>query len=216
MLTECTASSSLHAGSDRGSLSSANRYHRPMAKRNPEVDAWFAASEHPMKDTMMRVRDMVLAADSRMAECIKWKTPTFTYKGNLASFNPNTKRHVSLMFHTGAKIPGRFSRLEGTGNTARYLKITGPDDAKKLKPELEKIVAAWCASKESTPSRKKSAKKKATKKKSAAKKPAAKKPAAKKPAAKKPAKKKSAKKKPAAKKKPTAKKKKSKRRAARR
>ncbi|MEM6995307.1 MAG: DUF1801 domain-containing protein, partial [Myxococcota bacterium] len=82
-------------------------------KTHPEVDAWFAASEHPMKAEMMRVRAIVLQADSRMAECIKWKTPTFTFGGNLASFNPKTKAHVSLMFHTGAKIPGTHARLIG-------------------------------------------------------------------------------------------------------
>jgi uncharacterized protein YdhG (YjbR/CyaY superfamily) len=53
-----------------------------------------------MKDAMLRVRDVVLAADPRIDECIKWQTPTFTFGGNLASFNPRAKKHVSLLFHT--------------------------------------------------------------------------------------------------------------------
>jgi hypothetical protein len=54
-------------------------------------------------------------ADARIDECIKWQAPTFTYRGNLASFFPKSKRHASLMFHVGAKIPGTHPRLEGWG-----------------------------------------------------------------------------------------------------
>lgn len=39
--------------------------------------------------------DVILGADDRVAESIKWKTPTFEYRGNIASFNPAT-RAVSL------------------------------------------------------------------------------------------------------------------------
>ena len=85
---------------------------------NPEVDAWFEDYDHPAKDAMLRVREIILS-DDRMSEVVKWKSPTFTYKGNMASFNPRTKSHVSLMFHTGAGIPGDHPRLEGGGDTAR-------------------------------------------------------------------------------------------------
>lgn len=39
-------------------------------------------------------------------------TPTFEFKGNIASFNPS-KHVVRLMFHVGAVIPGDHLRLEG-------------------------------------------------------------------------------------------------------
>ena len=47
---------------------------------NPEVDAWFAEYEHPAKDSMLRVREIVLS-DHRMEETIKWKSPTLITKG---------------------------------------------------------------------------------------------------------------------------------------
>jgi uncharacterized protein YdhG (YjbR/CyaY superfamily) len=75
--------------------------------KNKEVDAWLKKYDNPMKPVVMRVREIVLAADTRMDECIKWQAPTFTYKGNLASFFPRSKKHAKLMFHTGAKIPGK-------------------------------------------------------------------------------------------------------------
>ena len=114
-------------------------------KRNPEVDAWFERYENPMKDVVMRMREIILGADPRIGECIKWQAPTFTFEGNLASFFPKSKQHASLMFHQGAKIPGTFKRLEGSGDTGRVMKIGSLAEADNAKAELEKIVRAWCA-----------------------------------------------------------------------
>lgn len=130
--------------------------------RSPEVDAWFASYDHPLCAAMQRVREIVLAADPRMGECIKWKTPTFTYEGNLASFNPRSKAHVSLLFHTGASIPGKHPRLEGGGDTARIMKIADLADAEAARGDLERVVAAWIASRGAAKPASRGAKTKAT------------------------------------------------------
>ena len=112
---------------------------------NPEVDQWFDDYEHPAKDAMLRVREIILE-DDRMSETIKWKSPTFMFEGNMASFNPRTKAHVSLMFHTGASIPGDHPRLEGGGDTARYMKFDDLEDVESARKDLVGIVDAWCES----------------------------------------------------------------------
>ena len=112
---------------------------------NPEVDAWFDDYEHPVKDAMLLVR-LIILDDDRMTETIKWKSPTFMYEGNMASFNPRTKSHVSLMFHTGASIPGDHPRLEGGGETARYVRFSDLAEVETARAELEAIVDAWCES----------------------------------------------------------------------
>lgn len=112
---------------------------------NPEVDAWFAEYDNPQKAAAMRVRELILA-DDRMTEAIKWKSPTFMYKGNMASFNPRTKSHVSLMFHTGASIPGDNPKLEGGGDTARYMKFADLADVEASANDLRAVVDAWCSS----------------------------------------------------------------------
>src|SRR6516164_590216 len=112
--------------------------------QSKDVDAWFARYENPMKEVVLRVREIVLGADARVDECIKWQAPTFTFEGNLASFFPKSKQHASLMFHTGAKIPGKHPRLEGTGGTSRVMKIASVAEANRAKPQIEKIVRAWC------------------------------------------------------------------------
>ena len=112
---------------------------------NPEVDAWFAAYDHPEKDAMLRVRQIILS-DDRVTETIKWKSPTFTYEGNMASFNPRTKAHVSLMFHTGASIPGDHPLLQGGGETARYMTFADLSEVESAESRIRAVVAAWCES----------------------------------------------------------------------
>ena len=109
-----------------------------------EVDAWFAASDHPMKDVMALVRQTILAADERVEETVKWKTPTWSFKGNIASINPQAKRYVSLMFHRGAHIPGEFPSFQGEGNVARYMQFADAEGVNAKAEELKKAVQAWC------------------------------------------------------------------------
>jgi uncharacterized protein YdhG (YjbR/CyaY superfamily) len=113
--------------------------------RRPEVDAWFDRYDNPMKPVVQRIREIVLAADPRIDEMIKWQAPTFTYQGNLASFYPKSRQHASLMFHQGALIPGEHPRLEGTGDTSRVLKIQRLEDAEAARGEIEAVVRDWCA-----------------------------------------------------------------------
>jgi len=112
--------------------------------KSKEVEAWFARYENPMKGVVLRMREIILGADARIEECIKWQAPTFTFEGNLASFFPKSKQHASLMFHVGAQIPGDHPRLEGTGDTSRVMKIGSLPEANAAKRDLERIVRAWC------------------------------------------------------------------------
>jgi hypothetical protein len=113
--------------------------------RQKEVDAWFARYTNPMKPVVQRMRETILAADPRVDECIKWQAPTFMFMGNLASFFPKSKQHASLMFHLGAKIPGKYPRLQGNGNTSRVMKIGSVAEADAARAELKALVKAWCA-----------------------------------------------------------------------
>jgi hypothetical protein len=111
--------------------------------RNPEVDAWFEKKKHPLEAAMQEVRDLALAADPRITEAIKWSTPTYMYKGNIFSFTP-AKKFVSLLFHTGAQIPGSLPGLEDGGETARVMRFADVDDIKARADQLTTVLQAWC------------------------------------------------------------------------
>jgi hypothetical protein len=112
---------------------------------NPDVEEWFESYDNPMKEVVQAVRSIILE-DERITETIKWKSPTFMFEGNMASFNPRSKMHASLMFHTGASIPGDHPRLEGGGDTARYMKFGDLAEVEQARSELLSVVDAWCKS----------------------------------------------------------------------
>jgi hypothetical protein len=112
--------------------------------RDPSVDAWLAAYTNPQKPVVERVREIFLAADPRITETIKWSTPTFLYRGNLASFQPRATKFVSILFHEGASIPGDHPRLDGGGDHARYMRIADLADAETAADELTSVARAWC------------------------------------------------------------------------
>ena len=114
-----------------------------MVQHDPDVDAWFDRYDNPQKELVLAVRDVMLSADPRVGECIKWQAPTFTYQGNIASFFPKAKKHVSLMFHTGASLPDPSGILDGDGATSRSLKVLDHDDLTEKTPAIHGLVRAW-------------------------------------------------------------------------
>ena len=93
---------------------------------------------------MQVIRDVILGADARVTEAIKWQSPTFVYRGNIASINPQAKAHVSLMFHRGAEISGDHPELQGGGDVARYMRFDSEDDVAARQDSLKAVVRAWC------------------------------------------------------------------------
>jgi hypothetical protein len=116
--------------------------------RDPEVDAFVAELGHPLDAAIRSVREVVLEVDARIGETIKWKSPTFVFEGNIASIDPRSKKHVSLMFHQGAKLPGTHPELEGGGATVRYMRFVDEADVERKRAHLERAVRAWIALKE--------------------------------------------------------------------
>jgi hypothetical protein len=119
-----------------------------MGQRNPAVDAWMARYDNPLKQLVERVREIVLGADDRIGETIKWSAPTFVYKGNLATFQPRAKQYVTLVFHDGASIPGTHPLLEGDGERGRSARLLDARMIEDRRGELEAIVRAWCDSRD--------------------------------------------------------------------
>jgi len=114
---------------------------------SPEVDAWFDRYDNPQKDLVDAVRRVILDADDRVTETVKWQAPTFMYRGNIASFYPKSRAHVSLMFHTGASLPDPHGLLEGEGDVSRVAKFVDAEDLDQKTPALQQLIRAWIESK---------------------------------------------------------------------
>ena len=111
--------------------------------KNPEVETFISTKNHPLEKEIRKVREIILQADDRIEEAIKWKSPTFMYKGNIASFFFNAKKFVSLMFHKGAIIASTNDLLEGDGKEARVARFYNLEDIDSKKQALIELIQAW-------------------------------------------------------------------------
>jgi hypothetical protein len=67
------------------------------------VNEFMDKLEHPLKSEMEAVRTVILSADNKITEGIKWKAPSFYFNGYFATFNPRAREFVQVIFHQGAK-----------------------------------------------------------------------------------------------------------------
>lgn len=111
--------------------------------KNPIVDEYLKKKKHPLSKEIQRVREIILGTHKDIEETIKWNSPTFIYKGNMASYFMNAKKHVSLMFHKGALISDKTGLLQGDGKEARTAKFERMADIEKRKKDLQTVVKEW-------------------------------------------------------------------------
>ena len=121
-----------------------------MINKNVKVDAYLAEKKHPMNSEIQKVREIILAIDPRIEETIKWKSPTFMYKGNMASYFMNAKKHVSLMFHKGAFINDDSGILEGDGKEGRVVKFKNMQEIEEKQKHLKNVVKEWIKMQDNT------------------------------------------------------------------
>ncbi|GAB5473220.1 MAG: hypothetical protein Mars2KO_13190 [Maribacter sp.] len=115
---------------------------------NPEVDRFLEEKNHPLTEEIQRIREIILSVDPKITEAIKWKSPTFIYKGNIASYFMNAKKFVSLMFHKGALIKDEHGLLEGDGKEARVARFMNMEDIEQKKEALMSVISEWVRLKE--------------------------------------------------------------------
>jgi len=111
--------------------------------KNKIVDDYLKKKKHSLTEEIQRVREIILSTHKDIEETIKWSSPTFIYKGNMASYFMNAKKHVSLMFHKGAFIKDKTGLLEGDGKEARTAKFENMADIEKRKKDLQTVVKEW-------------------------------------------------------------------------
>ncbi|MBD1364582.1 DUF1801 domain-containing protein [Mucilaginibacter sp. ZT4R22] len=128
---------------------------QPLAN-TAEVNAFMQKLDHPMKDVLQALREVILAADSEVGEHIKWNAPSFLYVGEMAPFNPKEyKRYIivsnffkqdciRLVFPSGAKVNDASGMLEGDyADGRRIAHFFSLADVEAKKPALQEFIKNW-------------------------------------------------------------------------
>lgn len=128
-----------------------------MSDPNPaKVTAHIELLETPYRETVQAIRQLLLGCDERIAEHIKWNSPSFYYSGQMKEFDAKQyKRDLAVVNLHRGKILIVFP----TGNTMDAGILPGKDypDGRKIveirdlkdladkRASLERGVANWLA-----------------------------------------------------------------------
>lgn len=121
---------------------------------NPaQVQDYLQQLDHPLADVVKALRQIILDADPRIGEEIKWNAPAFFFTGSMPAFNPKDyKRHIivfnlhqknaiRLVFLHGADIPDASGLLSGDYADGRRLAQLGStEEVETRKADLQAIL----------------------------------------------------------------------------
>jgi hypothetical protein len=118
-----------------------------MAKKTvnqtEKVNEFMEELDHPFKAEVQAVREIIKNVHPDITEEIKWKAPSFSYKGYMATFNLWAKQHVHLIFHNGAILNHDSGLLAGEYVDRRMVYFSDMEDVRAKQPALEKAIREW-------------------------------------------------------------------------
>lgn len=111
--------------------------------RTEKVNAFMEQLEHPFKAEVQVVREIIKNVHPGITEEVKWKAPSFSYKGYLVTFNLWATKQVHLVFHNGAILSNDSGLLEGDYVDRRMMYFADMADIQVKQPILEKAIREW-------------------------------------------------------------------------
>lgn len=109
--------------------------------RTDKVDEFLRELKHPLKAEIEAVRSIIKGVNKDIAEEVKWKAPSFNYKGEyLVTFNLWETKRIHLVFHNPKISKVKSSILEGDYAERRMAYFADMKDIKAKRPLLEKAL----------------------------------------------------------------------------
>lgn len=136
----------------------------PKRSDEEQVTELIQKLEQPWASIVGNLRKTILSIDPEIGEQVKWNSPSFYYKGEMAPFDPKEYKrdivvlnlhrndHVLLVFPTGARIEDPAGLLEGKYTDGRKLaKISSQEEAEAKAPALRDVIKNWLLTVEKDP-----------------------------------------------------------------
>ena len=118
------------------------------------VDDFVAGLDHPLKDTVVALRSLVLGVDPAIGEEIKWNAPSFRTSEHFATMHLRAPDAVQLILHLGARrgrtipagaIADPHRLLVWLGPDRASLSVRGPEELAARRDVMTAILRQWIA-----------------------------------------------------------------------
>ena len=115
-------------------------------KGTEQVDAYLLALEHPLKDQIEAVRKIIREASPKLAERVKWNSPSFYYQKDIVAIHCRENKFVHLVFVFPVGLPAD-SRgiLEGDYKDRRMAYFHSMEEILEKKEALTQVIHDWIA-----------------------------------------------------------------------
>jgi hypothetical protein len=120
-----------------------------------DVEAFLRTLEHTHKAEILAVREIILGANAKIGEGIKWNAPSFRTVEWFATIHLREKNGVSIILHRGAKkrempeagmkIADPSAMLKWLGADRAMVTFRNGDDIASKRLAFEKLIRAWIA-----------------------------------------------------------------------
>lgn len=94
-----------------------------------EVDAFLAGLDHPHKPEIVALRRIILGADARIGEGIKWNAPSYRTTDWFATTHLRARDGVHIILHFGAKKRAGFAPRDAIDDPDSLLEWLAEDRA---------------------------------------------------------------------------------------
>lgn len=112
----------------------------PVSRTN-KVDEFLENLSHPLKAEVEAVRSIIKGVNQDINEEIKWKAPSFNFKGEyLVTFNLRDEKRIHLVFHNPQISKVKSKLLEGDYKDRRMMYFADMQNIKAKKKLLEKAL----------------------------------------------------------------------------
>lgn len=109
--------------------------------RTDKVDEFLQELSHPLKAEVEAVRSIIKGVSKDINEEVKWKAPSFNYKGEyLVTFNLRDTKRIHLVFHNPMIPKIKSQMLEGDYVDRRMTYFSDMQDIKAKKAEFQRIL----------------------------------------------------------------------------
>lgn len=124
-----------------------------MGKLSNEVSKFLDDLNHPFRNEIENLRHIIISANEKLSENIKWNSPNYHYEENdIITMRINPPRQIQVIFHRGAKkkeklkermINDSLSFLDWKENDRAVATFKNLNDIEKSENNLILIIKDW-------------------------------------------------------------------------
>jgi len=106
-----------------------------------EVNRFMEELDHPLKAGVQMIREVIKGVNKDITEQIKWKAPSFSYKGEyMVTFNLRDRQKIHLVFHNPKIALVKSKLLEGDYEDRRMAYFADENEIEAKKASLERAL----------------------------------------------------------------------------